>query len=70
MTLSTFVNQPGGKMHTFNPNVQEAEAEAGGSLSWRPAWSSELGPEKPGPEKPYLGWVGGAPSKPPCAFYI
>ena len=27
--------------HAFNPSTQEAEAEAGGFLSSRPAWSSE-----------------------------
>ena len=31
--------------HTFNPITQEAEA--GGSLSLRPAWSMELVPEQP-----------------------
>jgi len=32
-------------VHTFNPNTQEAEA--GGSLSFRPAWSTEQVPEQP-----------------------
>jgi hypothetical protein len=31
--------------HTFNPNIREAEA--GGSLSWRPAWSTEWVPGQP-----------------------
>ena len=40
-------------VHTFNPNIQEAEA--GGSLSLRPAWSTEqvLG-QTPKPHKETL----------------
>jgi hypothetical protein len=44
-------------VHTFNPSTREAEA--GGFLSSRPAWSTELVPGQPGlhretlsPEKP------------------
>jgi len=33
-------------MHAFNPSTQEAEA--GGSMSLTPAWSTELVPEQPG----------------------
>ena len=32
--------------HAFNPSTWEAEA--GGSLSLRPAWSTELVPDQPG----------------------
>jgi hypothetical protein len=32
--------------HTFNPSTREAEA--GGFLSWRPAWSTEWVPGQPG----------------------
>jgi hypothetical protein len=32
--------------HTFNPSTWEAEA--GGFLSLRPAWSTEWDPEQPG----------------------
>ena len=32
----------------FNPRTQEAEAEAGRSLSSRPGWSAEKVPEEPG----------------------
>jgi hypothetical protein len=31
--------EPGVVAHTFNPSTWEAEA--GGFLSWRPAWSTE-----------------------------
>jgi hypothetical protein len=36
-------SQPGMVAHTFNPSTweAEAEAEAGGFLSWRPACSTE-----------------------------
>jgi len=33
------VQEPGSAVHTFNPSA--LEAEAGGSLSLRPAWSTE-----------------------------
>jgi hypothetical protein len=33
--------KPGVMAHTFNPSTGEAEAEAGGFLSSRPAWSTE-----------------------------
>jgi hypothetical protein len=33
--------QPGMVAHAFNPSTREAEAEAGGFLSLRPAWSTE-----------------------------
>jgi hypothetical protein len=39
-------NRPGVVMHTFNPNTQEAEA--GGFLSSRPAWSTKWVPGQPG----------------------
>ena len=35
------VFQPAVVAHTFNPSTWEAEAEAGGFLSSRPAWSKE-----------------------------
>lgn len=31
---------PGVVTHTFNPITLEAKAEAGGSLSWEPTWST------------------------------
>ena len=34
--------------HVFNPSNREAEAEAGGFLSSRPAWSTEQIPGQPG----------------------
>jgi hypothetical protein len=34
--------------HSFNPSTREAEAEAGGFLSSRPAWSTEWVPGQPG----------------------
>jgi hypothetical protein len=34
--------------HTFNISTWEAEAEAGGFLSSRPAWSTEWVPRQPG----------------------
>jgi hypothetical protein len=37
-------------VHTFNPSTQEAEA--GRSLSSRPAWSTEQVSGQPGLEKP------------------
>jgi hypothetical protein len=39
-------SKPGMVAHTFNPNT--LEAEAGGFLSLRPAWSTECVPEQPG----------------------
>jgi hypothetical protein len=33
--------EPGMVAHTFNPSTREAEAEADGFLSSRPAWSTE-----------------------------
>jgi hypothetical protein len=38
--------EPGMVAHTFNPSTQEAEA--GGFLSSRPAWSTEWVPGQPG----------------------
>jgi hypothetical protein len=38
--------KPGVVVHSFNPSTQEAEA--GGFLSSRPAWSTELVPGQPG----------------------
>jgi hypothetical protein len=38
--------KPGMVAHTFNPSTWEAEA--GGFLSSRPAWSTELVPGQPG----------------------
>jgi major histocompatibility complex class I len=32
---------PGVVVHAFNPSTPEAEAEAGGFLSSRPAWSTK-----------------------------
>jgi hypothetical protein len=40
--------QPGVVAHAFNPSTQEAEAEAGGFLSSRPAWSTEWVLGQPG----------------------
>jgi hypothetical protein len=34
--------------HAFNPSTREAEAEAGGFLSLRPAWSMEWVSGQPG----------------------
>jgi hypothetical protein len=34
--------------HDFYPSTQGAEAEAGGFLSSRPAWSTKLVPGQPG----------------------
>ena len=42
---------PGGGAH-FNPST--GEAEAGGSLSSRPAWSTEQAPGRPGPHRETL----------------
>ena len=46
--------------HNFNPSPQEAEA--GGSLSWRPDWSTELVSRQSGLHRETLsqGEVGGA----------
>jgi hypothetical protein len=33
--------EPGVVAHAFNPSTREAEAEAGGFLSSRPAWSTK-----------------------------
>jgi major histocompatibility complex class I len=33
--------EPGVVVHAFNPSTWEAEAEAGGFLSSRPAWSTK-----------------------------
>jgi major histocompatibility complex class I len=33
--------EPGVVAHVFNPSTPEAEAEAGGFLSSRPAWSTK-----------------------------
>ena len=33
-------------VHAFNPSTWEAEAGAGGFLSWRPTWSTEPGIQK------------------------
>jgi hypothetical protein len=35
------LDSPGVVVHAFNPSTREAEAEAGGFLSLRPAWSTE-----------------------------
>jgi hypothetical protein len=35
--------------HAFNPTTWEAEA--GGFLSWKPAWSTKCVPGQPGPQK-------------------
>jgi hypothetical protein len=35
---------PGVVVHAFNPSTREAEAEAGGLLSSRPAWSTKWVP--------------------------
>ena len=40
------ITEDGVVTHSFNPNTQEAEA--GGSLSWRPAWSTEQVQGQPG----------------------
>jgi hypothetical protein len=47
------VNQPVGA-HTFNPSTREAEA--GGFLIPRPAWSTKWVPEQPGPHRETLSW--------------
>jgi hypothetical protein len=36
-----YVSQPGVVVYAFNPSTQEAEAEADGFLSSRPAWSTK-----------------------------
>jgi hypothetical protein len=37
--IQKYIRRPGVVAHTFNPSTQEAEA--GGSLSSRPAWSTK-----------------------------
>ena len=44
-------------VHTFNPSTREAEAV--GSLCWRPAWSSEWVPGQPGLHRETLPLGGG-----------
>ena len=44
--LRNMKNEPGVVAHTFNPTTREAEA--GGFLSSRPAWSTEWVPGQPG----------------------
>jgi hypothetical protein len=39
-------------LYAFNPSIQEAEVY--GSLSLRPAWSTEQVPGQPGLPRPYL----------------
>jgi hypothetical protein len=47
---------PGMVAHPFNPSTREAEAEAGGFLSSRPAWStSEFQDSQGYSEKPCFG---------------
>jgi hypothetical protein len=46
--------RPGAVVHTYNPSTREAEA--GGLLSSRPAWSTEWVPEQPGPHRETLSW--------------
>jgi hypothetical protein len=46
--------------HAFNPSTWEAEA--GGSLSWRPAWSTEWVPGQPGLHRETLTGGGGGDS--------
>jgi hypothetical protein len=42
-------------VHAFNPSTQETEAEAGGFLSLRPAWSTKRVQDSQGyTEKPCL----------------
>jgi hypothetical protein len=41
-----FYSKPGVMAHAFNPSTREAEA--GGFLSSRPAWSTEWVPGQPG----------------------
>jgi hypothetical protein len=45
---------PGVVVHTFNPSTQEAEA--GGFLSSRPAWSTKWVPGQPGLYRETLSW--------------
>jgi hypothetical protein len=45
---------PGVVAHAFNPSTWEAEA--GGSLSSRPAWSTEWVPGQPGLHRETLSW--------------
>jgi hypothetical protein len=40
-SLKEIKEKPGMVAHAFNPSTREAEAEAGGFLSSRPAWSTE-----------------------------
>jgi hypothetical protein len=40
--------------HTFNPSTWEAEAEADGFLSYRPAWSTQWVPGQPGLQRETL----------------
>jgi hypothetical protein len=44
--------------HAFNPSTREAEAEAeaGGFLSSRPAWSTKWVPGQPGLHRETLSW--------------
>jgi hypothetical protein len=46
--------EPGVMAHTFNPST--GEAEAGGFLSSRPAWSTEWVPGQPGLYRKTLSW--------------
>jgi hypothetical protein len=41
MVDKVVISEPGMVAHAFNPSTWEAEAEAGGFLSSRPAWSTE-----------------------------
>jgi hypothetical protein len=45
--------------HAFNPGTWEAEA--GGFLSSKPAWSTKWVPEQPGLHRETLSWTGPPP---------
>jgi hypothetical protein len=51
LSIKTYY-QPGVVAHAFNPST--GEAEAGGFLSSRPAWSTEFQDSQGYTEKPYL----------------
>jgi hypothetical protein len=48
--------EPGVVVHTFNSSAREAEAEAGGFLSSRPAWSTKWVLGQPGLYRETLSW--------------
>jgi hypothetical protein len=63
-TFKSYKNKPGVVVHALNPSTWEAEAEAGGFLSSRAAWSTKWVPGQPGIHRETLSrGVGGGSYK-------